>query len=103
AKEKIQSTPAFLPIEKPDVVVPPEIEDWIQRHSPVVSSAILFRPEYGFELLVEAMCRMRDRLPRMGCVVMGCQDRGEAAALVARHELEEVMFLAGGPQHHLGL
>src|SRR5262245_6300639 len=87
-KERIQLTPAYFPIEKPDVVVPPKIESWIKRHSPVISSAMFFRPEYGFQLLVEAMCRLRDRYPRIGCVVMGCEERGEAPALIAKHGLD---------------
>jgi len=103
AKEMIQITPAYLPIGKPDAVVPAEIEDWIQRHSPVVSSAMFFRPEYGFESLVEAIARLRRRYPRIGCVVMGCQDHGEAAALIASQELEDGMLLAGDLDHDLCL
>ncbi len=102
-REQIRITPAFLPIEAPNVVVPAEIESWLAQHSPVVSAAMFFRPEYGFDLLVEAASRLKQQYPRMGCLVMGGEDREEAAALAAKRGLKDVMFLAGDLNHELCL
>jgi hypothetical protein len=51
AKKRIDIIPAFLPTDAPNVVIPAEIESWRERHSPVVTSTMWFRPEYGFEVL----------------------------------------------------
>jgi glycosyltransferase involved in cell wall biosynthesis len=104
AKEQIQITPAFLPIEAPDVAAPPEIENWMGNHSPLITSTMFFRPEYGFELLVKAVARLREDYPRLGCLVMGTgEDREQAAALVAKHGLGDVMLLSGDLEHELCL
>jgi glycogen synthase len=104
AKDQIRITPAFLPVQVDDVAIPPEIGDWLSRHSPVLTSAMFFRPEYGFELLVPAMARLKAAHPRAGCLVMGIgQDCEQAAALVAKHGLADAMFLAGDLHHDLCL
>src|SRR5262249_47091467 len=74
---------------------PPEIEHWIQEHSPVITSTIFFRPEYGFEFLVRAVAILREKYPKMGCLVMGGGAKGEQA--------HEGMFLAGDLNHELCL
>ena len=104
AKEQIEITPAFLPIEAREVVPPSEIESWLQQHSPVMTSTMFFRPEYGFELLVQAMARLKHRYPRIGCLVMGSgEDRQQAAALIARHKLSDAIVLTGDVGHELCL
>jgi glycosyltransferase involved in cell wall biosynthesis len=103
AKEQIAITPAFLPIDSPDVAIPPHIETWLQAHSPLVTSAMFFRPEYGFELLVPAITRLKRRYPRIGCLVTGGEDRTQASALVEKHRLDDTIFLAGDIQHELCL
>jgi glycosyltransferase involved in cell wall biosynthesis len=103
-KEQIQITPAFLPIEAPDIALPQEIESWIKQHSPVLTSTLFFRPEYGFELLAQAVARLRAKCPRAGCLVMGTgEDRESAAALVAKRGLSDVMLLTGDLDHELCL
>src|SRR5947207_2626512 len=42
---KVQISPAFLPIEVPDVQLPAGIESWLQSRSPVLSATMFFRPE----------------------------------------------------------
>jgi glycosyltransferase involved in cell wall biosynthesis len=98
-REQIQITPAFLPIAAPDVVAPAPVEQWMASHSPVVSSIMFFRPEYGFELLVEAVSRLRHQYPRIGCIVIGGEDPEQALALVERRGLSDVMLLAGDLDH----
>lgn len=94
-KDHIEITPAFLPIEAPDVPVPCEIESWFSRHSPVISSTMFFRPEYGFELLLEAVSRLKQKHPRIGCLVMGAGPGPEG--------LGDEFCLAGDLDHELCL
>jgi glycosyltransferase involved in cell wall biosynthesis len=70
--ERIEILPAFLPTP---AAIPRELpagfEKWSQAHDPVLSTALFFRPEYGFGLLVQALSELHKRYPRLGCVVMG--------------------------------
>ena len=103
-KEQIQITPAFLPVETPEIVLPPDIESWMQQHSPVMTSTMFFRAEYGFEVLLDAVSRLKDRYPEIGCLVMGTgEGREQAAELVAKRGLGDRIFLAGDLDHELCL
>jgi glycogen(starch) synthase len=103
-KEQIQITPAFLPVETPEIVPPPDIESWMQQHSPVMTSTMFFRAEYGFEVLLDAVSRLRDGYPQIGCLIMGTgEGREQAAELVSRRGLGDRIFLAGDLDHELCL
>src|SRR5262245_35560913 len=103
-QEQIQITPAFLPIEAPRVVPPPEIECWMEQHSPVMASTMFFRTEYGFEVLLDAVSRLADSYPQIGCLVMGIgEGREEAAEVVARRGLSDRICLTGDLDHELCL
>jgi glycogen synthase len=103
-KDRIQITPAFLPIEAPEVVLPAAIDSWMQEHSPVMTSTMFFRSEYGFEVLMRAVSRLRSQYPRIGCVVMGDeQARPQASKYVHANQLNDVVFLAGDVDHELCL
>jgi glycosyltransferase involved in cell wall biosynthesis len=100
ARDNMQITPAFLPIEIPDVTLPEPIEHWMQGHAPFMTATMFFRPEYGFDVLIEAVARLRERFPHIGCLVMGTgEDRSEAEALVGRSGLSDSMYLAGDLDH----
>jgi glycogen synthase len=103
-KEQIQITPAFLPVETPEIVPPPDIESWMQQHSPVMTSTMFFRAEYGFEVLLDAVSRLRDGYSQIGCLIMGTgEGREQAAELVSRRGLGDRIFLAGDLDHELCL
>jgi glycosyltransferase involved in cell wall biosynthesis len=103
-QEQIQISPAFLPVEASPIPAPPEIESWLQRHSPIVTSTMFFRPEYGFEVLLQGARRLRAQYPGIGFLVMGSGDGLEPAAqLVKKHGLDDVVFLAGDLDHPLCL
>ena len=103
-EDRVTIAPAFLPVEAPQVEAPREIESWMARHSPVIASAMFFRPEYGFELLAEAAGILRETHPAIGCLVMGCgEDRERARALIERRGLEDTILLAGDLAHELCL
>jgi glycosyltransferase involved in cell wall biosynthesis len=104
AREQIEIVPAFLPIETPKVQVPAGMESWMKEHAPLVTSTMFFRPEYGFELLMQAVARLHKTYPGMGVVVMGSgEDREQAAALVERSGLRDAVYLAGDLDHELCL
>jgi glycosyltransferase involved in cell wall biosynthesis len=101
---KVQITPAFLPIEVPDVSLPEDIETWLQQRSPVISATMFFRPEYGFEVLLSAVSRLKERFPGIGCFVMGCgEEHANAEALVERSGLRGCVYLGGDLDHELCL
>jgi glycogen(starch) synthase len=103
-RSQMEIIPAFLPIAAPDVNVPEEIERWMGRRSPLITSTMFFRKEYGFELLVRAVAALRKSHPELGCLVMGSgEDREQAEALVEQHRLQDAMFLAGDLNHELCL
>jgi len=97
AGKQLLVTPAFLPIEAPDVALPPEMQWWFRSHSPVLTATMFFRPEYGFDLLLEAVARLKDRYPRIGCLVMGS---GEA---FVNDPIRDSILLAGDLNHELCL
>ena len=103
-RDRIQIKPAFIPVEPPQVPIPAEIQNWVDRHSPIMTSTLFFRPEYGFELLLEAFRVLKQRHPGIGCLAMGSgENRDDAAALAASYGLGSSVFLAGDLDHELCL
>src|SRR6185503_16149730 len=66
---QLEIKPAFLPVPPAQVSIPERIQSWMRRRSPVISATLFFRPEYGFELLMEAVSVLRQRHPGLGCLV----------------------------------
>ena len=97
--ERLLVRPAFLPPPPPSGALPADLELWLLHHAPVLSSTLFFRPEYGLDVLLAAVAELRQRHPRLGCVVMGGGDRAEADALLRRHGLGEAVLLLGDISH----
>lgn len=73
---------------------------WIRDHRPLLSTALFFRPEYGFDTLVAALGRLVRRYPELGCVVMGSgEDRMSAEQRVREAGLEGNIYFAGDVEH----
>jgi len=68
---RVEILPAFLPTPAALPELPADFTSWSRAHHPVISTALFFRPEYGFDLLVAAISELRKKHPRLGCVVMG--------------------------------
>jgi glycosyltransferase involved in cell wall biosynthesis len=103
-KTLLDILPAYLPVQKPAVAIPSQIEEWLSRRSPVLAATLFFRPEYGFELLVEAVSVLRRKHPAIGCIVFGSgDDRAAAESLVEKKNIGRSMFLAGDVHHDLCL
>jgi glycogen(starch) synthase len=98
--DRIDLLPAFLGQRKPAVPVAGHLRAWLARHRPVLSTALFFRPEYGFELLLACLVRLRLRYPDLGCVVMGSAEQGAPAARrIQEQNLEQHVLLAGDINH----
>jgi len=98
--ERTEIAPAFLHAEFPQVPLNSLFLGWIERHQPLFSTALFFRPEYGFELLVEGLARLKYRYPSLGCVVMGSgEQHADASRRIREANLEDNMLLAGDVDH----
>jgi glycosyltransferase involved in cell wall biosynthesis len=97
---RMEVLPAFLSLESPEVAPESGLLAWIGRHHPLSSTVLFFRPEYGFELLVAALARLRCLYPSFGCLVMGSgEQRAEAEKLVREADLKENILLLGDVSH----
>ena len=81
-------------------VLDANLAGWIRDHRPLLSAALFFRPEYGFDTLVAALGRLVRRYPELGCVVMGSgEDRMSAGQRVREAGLEGNIYFAGDVEH----
>jgi glycosyltransferase involved in cell wall biosynthesis len=100
---KVQRTevlPAFLSTGSPQGSPTPELRAWIERHRPLFSTVLFFRPEYGFDLLVSGLARLSRRHPSLGCIVMGSGEQlTEAKRRVSEAGLEGNVLLLGDVDH----
>jgi glycogen synthase len=103
-RRRIEIKPAFLPVPTPEVTIPEALSLWMNRHSLLMSTTLFFRPEYGFELLMEAVSILRGSYPGLGCLVMGGEaDSVEAKQFIEERGLTDAVFLAGDVDHELCL
>jgi glycosyltransferase involved in cell wall biosynthesis len=108
-RSRLEVVPAYLPAPPASGApfaagLEAGIESWLAGRSPVLSTTLFFRPEYGFEVLLGALARLAPRHPGLGCLVLGSGE-GEAAArrLVRERGLEERVRLLGDVPHELCL
>lgn len=98
--ERTEIAPAYLAVESPDAPLDPQLFAWIERHRPLLSTTLFFRPEYGFDLLVEGIARLRGQYPALGCLVMGSGEQSvEASQRVRDAGLENDVLLLGDVDH----
>jgi glycosyltransferase involved in cell wall biosynthesis len=99
-RKQTEIAPACLAVNLPHVVLDADLLAWTEEHQPLFSTALFFRPEYGFDLLVTALAKFRIRHPSFGCVVMGSGERqAEALKLVSDAGLESNLLLLGDVEH----
>lgn len=95
--------PAFALGERLESI-PEAIRDHRRRHAPLIASAVYLEKEYGTDLLVEACLALRQKYPRLGCLIMG--SGGEAQALqsqIRKGDGEGFIHLLGNVPHELCL
>lgn len=96
--------PAYLSTERPEGSPIPELLAWIGRRRPLFSTVLFFRPEYGLDLLIDCLARLRHIYPSFGCLVMGSgEQRAEAEKRVREAGLEESVLLLGDVGHDVCL
>jgi glycosyltransferase involved in cell wall biosynthesis len=92
--------PAFLSAGSPEVSPESGLLEWIGQHRPLFSTVLFFRPEYGFDLLVAALARLRRIYPSLGCLVMGSgEQRAAAGQRIREAGLEDSVLLLGDVPH----
>ena len=98
--DRTEIVPACLTTEHPEVSLDPSILAWIERHQPMLSTTLFFRPEYGFDLLATVVAQLRLRYPSVGCVVMGSgEQREEAERRIHEMGLEKNVLMLGDVNH----
>jgi len=103
-RKQIDVLPAYLPLAVPSIVVPQEVDRWLQSRTPILSTALFFRPEYGFDVLVRSLITLVKRHPRLGCLVMGNgENRTDAEVLIDQVGLRESVCFLGDIEHDLCL
>ena len=102
--QRTEIVPACLKTERPQVTLEPLLRAWIGRHRPLFSTVLFFRPEYGFDLLVAGLARLRGRYPSFGCLVMGSgEQRAEAERRIHETGLEDNVLIVGDVVHDVCL
>ena len=98
--QRTEILPAFLGAESPEVALEFRVRAWIEQHQPLFSTVLFFRPEYGFDLLVAGLARLRDVYPALGCLVMGSGEQlPEAKRRIHEASLDENILLLGDVNH----
>jgi glycosyltransferase involved in cell wall biosynthesis len=76
----------------------------MEERSPLLSTAMFFRPEYGFELLVSGLKNLVRHRPQLGCLVMGSGEERLAAEMLANQlGLRESVRFLGDVDHEMCL
>ena len=68
--QKLELLPAYL-AAAPSGALSAAVNEFFREHWPVFTTVLFFRPEYGFEFLLEALARLRTTYPKLGCMIMG--------------------------------
>jgi len=98
APGRVELLPAFL-LTAPSLAETPEIKE-VEGRRPLLAVTLFFRPEYGFELLVEAIARLRGRHPEIACLVMGSgEQQAQAEQLVCEWALQNRIHFLGNVSH----
>ncbi len=103
APSGISVLPAFALGPRAEVV-PAWAGDYRKRFSPLIASAVYLEKEYGTDLLVSACAALRQKYPRLGCIIMGSGAEEAAIRSQIRAEKgEDFLFLLGNVPHDLCL
>ncbi len=101
---RLVMAPAYLGTPAPLAGVPGDLRDFLAAHTPVLVATSCYRPEYGLDVLIDAMRGLLPALPQLGCLLLGSGE-GEAAVRRALVEagLEDCVRLTGDLPHELAL
>jgi glycosyltransferase involved in cell wall biosynthesis len=101
-RRRIEVAPAFQGIVETSSrsAASPHVEKWLARHWPVFSATALDSPEYGIEVLVDAISRLSSERQGVGCLLMGVSPEAEAAVrLIEQRRLTRSILMLGDVSH----
>jgi len=96
-EERLRLTPAYSGgLSHRFDLLPSEIQSFYERHHPIIVSSVSFLPEYGVELTLDTVGRLRADYPKIGLVFAGA-DKGKETSLkeIQSRGLSEHVCLAG--------
>jgi glycogen synthase len=99
---RIKVSPAFSGVTdlSHEWTLSPSFEKWFSRHDHVFSAAASNRPEYGNELLVEAVARVVKTHNNTGCLLIGLgEDAKEIRQLIEERNLSRSVLMLGDVPH----
>jgi glycogen(starch) synthase len=101
---RLEVLPAYLGPQDAGARIRADLALWLARHRPKFSASLFFRPEYGFEMLLAALAKLKFRYPDLGCVVMGSgEQRSQAEGQIQAEALESNVLLVGDVSHDMCL
>ena len=86
------------------VPLPPEVEAFLDSHSPRIFTYLEMRPEYALESLFEAVAGLSEKYPNVGVVIVGakgCQD--ELLEKLDAFQLAKRCYIVGTVTHDVFL
>ena len=105
--DRLEVVPAYLSTAPPAALLatlPATLEELVREARPLLTTVLFYRPEYGFDLLVHALGRLRCRYPNLRCLVMGSgEQQDEAERLIQKKGMEDTVKLLGDLPHELCL
>ncbi len=96
---RLEVVPAYLGREGSGQEIDARLASWMDAHRPLLSTAVFFRPEYGVDVLMKGLARLRDRYPSVGCLVMGSGEKAQAEKTIRESGLGENVRLLGDVSH----
>jgi glycogen synthase len=96
--------PHALPAAPPEVDFPPLLEQFFQKHDPVLISMGWLEPEYNYALQIDSLGAIRETHPRSGLVIMGAgRLQQPLESQIAATSYATDVLLAGDVPHDIAL
>ena len=100
--DRIHPIPAFSTQYSEEIPVPlsPQVETFLQKHSPRLFSYSLFRPEFTMDALFDSFVAVRERYPNAGLLIAGPKEiPAEATELMRARGIEQSIIIPGNLAH----
>lgn len=100
-EKKIHAIPCFsMQYLQHEPVLTEQEEVYIKQHSPVISCYLFFREEYEPDTIIDALSRLKEHYPNLGCIFLGSTYGSESYMQQIRDcDLVDNVFLAGDKSH----
>lgn len=104
-KERIILIPPFV-LRQPDVKleIPNALQDFVQKHQPLLLTASWLEPHYDLPLQIKALESIKNKYPNAGLLIAGAgAQENELRKLIAKTDCAEDILLAGDVPHSIVL